>query len=450
MRGLAIATMMLTGCTSGGGQASAPEVPGPTIEARTEVASTPAPAIAPTPTPGPTAPLVVTDVICERAVRCGTIGRSQLDECREGPGRSRLTLVWGYAERFDRAGQVAKGRIRLDETANPRACLAFLASAPCRAKLADFPAGCGFAGPAPVLVAAVPPGGACGDWDECIDGFCTAQVACEGVCKARSPLDGPCGADQICGEDAFCHEGRCRPRTDVGAECRGHWQWCKQGLICDGYHPGHRDDHYDSPERPGRCSAGRTLGQECIPPSTSSGEVCVAPLYCDWGADRPVCRELLAAGAECRWVDACADGLACVGLVLGDRHPRGQRFGVRKAGRCAPTLDAGDACDPAAFISGCPQAMVCDRQSRVCRSTGHAGDPCVSSWVTTPQPADVPLRNDSCFSGLYCDTRTRTCMPELAKGARCKPVKFGVEDSPCFLGECDANTRRCAPVCPKQ
>lgn len=443
MRGLVIGTLVLAGCMSGGGQASAPVEP---------VAPTPAPAPAPAPVPVPaptaTGPLVTTDVICARAVRCGTIGRSQLEECREGPGRSRLTLVWGYDERFDQAAQAAKGRIKL-ETPDVQACLAFLASAPCEPDRASFPVGCGDSGPAPVPVAAVAPGGACGAWEECVDGFCTAQVGCEGVCKARSPLDGPCDSDQICRDDAFCQDGRCRSRVDVGAECRGHWQWCKPGLICDGYQPGNDSDHYRSPEQPGRCSAGKTLGQGCIPPSNASGEVCVRPLYCDWGSDQPVCRERLAAGASCRWIDACADGLACVGLVLGDRHPMGARFGVRQPGRCAPTLDAGDACDPAAFISGCPAAMVCDAKLRVCRSTGHAGDPCVSSWVTTPQPADVPLRNDGCFSSHYCDTRTRTCKPQLAKGARCEPVAFGVEDSPCFLGECDARTRRCAAKCPK-
>lgn len=438
--GHTLGALVLAGCMSGGGQASVPSTPAtPTSEV------VPVPVSAAAPRPGP---LVVTDVLCERAVRCGTIGRSQLDECREGPGRSRLTLVWGYHERLDLDRQVANGRIKL-ETADPQACLAFLASAPCEPAPASFPRGCGHTGPAPVPIAAVPPGGACERWEECIDGFCTAQTACEGVCKARSPLDGPCDSDQICRDDAYCWEGRCRPRADVGAECRGHWQWCKDGLLCDGYHPGNDNDHAFARERPGRCSAGKSLGEDCVPPRTASGEVCVRPLYCDWGADRPVCRERLAAGAECRWPAACAEGLACAGLVLGDRHALGTMYGVREAGRCAPMLDAGDACDPAAFISGCPAAMVCDPQRRVCRSTGHAGDPCVSSWVSKPQTDDVPLRNAGCFSSHYCDPRTRTCKPQLAKGARCEPVAFGVEDSPCFLGECDPKTRRCAPKCPK-
>jgi hypothetical protein len=399
--------------------------------------------------PSSRAPLAVTDVICERAVRCGTIGRSQLRECREGPGRSRLTLVWGHGERFDHDRLVAAGRLTREAT-DPQACLTFLASAPCRPAPGSFPKGCGYTGPAPVLVAAVAPGGVCERWDECVDGFCTAQTACQGVCVARSPLDGPCDADLICREDAYCWEGRCRPRADVGAECRGHWQWCKDGLICDGYWPGNDNDHYHSPERPGRCSPGKLLGEECVPPSTASGEVCVAPLYCDWGSDRPVCREPLPAGAECRWLDACAEGLTCAGLVLGGRHHAGARYAARKAGRCAPSLDAGDPCDPAAFITGCPAAMVCDAQRKVCRSTGHAGDPCASSWLTRPPPDDAPTRTEGCFSGHRCDPVTRRCKPQLAMGARCEPVPFGVEDSPCFLGECDVRTRRCTPRCPKK
>ncbi|MBA3548337.1 MAG: hypothetical protein H0T76_17790 [Nannocystis sp.] len=439
MRGLALGTLVLAACMSGGGPASTPAEP--TAAPPTTTPAAPYTATA-------TGPLTVTDVVCERAVRCGTIGRSQLGACLEGPGRSRLALVWGYDHRFDRDGLVARGRLTL-EHGDPQACLSFLASAPCGVKPISFPKACGYTGPTPELIAAVAPGGTCEHWQECIDGFCTAQTACEGVCVARSPQDGPCDSNQICRDDAYCWEGRCRPRTDIGAACGGHWQWCKDGLICDGYRPGNDSDHDYTREQPGRCSAGKLLGEGCVPPATTASEVCVAPLFCDWGSDQPVCREHLSAGAQCRWLDACADGLACVGLTLGGRHHESNHYGVRKPGRCTPALDAGDACDPSAFITGCPAAMVCDLQRRVCRSTGHAGDPCVSVWLSKPPPDDVPSRNDSCFGDLYCDPATRTCKPELAKGARCTPVKFGVEDSPCYLGECDPKTRRCAPKCPK-
>jgi hypothetical protein len=122
-------------------------------------------------------------------------------------------------------------------------------------------------------------------------------------------------------------------------------------------------------------------------------------------------------------------------------------YAVRKSGKCTPTLDAGDACDPDAFISGCPAAMVCDAQRRVCRSTGHAGDPCVSSWILGPPPSDAPPRIESCFGSHYCDIETRTCRLQRARGERCTPQKFGVEDDPCFLGECDPAKRRCVVEC---
>lgn len=118
-------------------------------------------------------------------------------------------------------------------------------------------------------------------------------------------------------------------------------------------------------------------------------------------------------------------------------------FAVRKPGKCTPTLDANDPCDPDAFVSGCPAAMVCDAPRRVCRSTGHAGDPCVSSWLTTPPPPDSPPRTNSGFSGHYCDIKTRLCQLQRPRGERCTPQKFGAEDDPCYLGKCDPKQRRC-------
>lgn len=452
MRRFALASIVAgaAGCMSGGGQApvragaapvergAGPAADGATAGESAAVKQEEAPA---------RGPFDAATVLCERAVRCGTIGRSQLAECREGEGQSRLTLVWGSGELLGLGGLVARGRLAPAPELE-QACLKFLSEAPCRFDPARAPAKC-TGGAVFAYAPKVPPGGACTRWDECAGGFCTAQPGCEGVCVAYSPAGGACGPNQLCGEGEFCREGRCRPRADVGEECRGHWQWCKDGLVCDGYRAGNDDGHYGYPETPGRCSAGKRLGEGCVPPSTASGEVCEAPLFCDWGADAPVCRAPLAEGAECRWLDACADGLVCRGLVLGGRHPLGTRYGVRTPGRCARVLDAGDACDPAAYVGGCPASMVCDQAKRVCRSTGHAGDPCVSSWVTRPVPADVPLRNEGCFSGHHCDVATRTCKRQLRIGERCTPTAFGVEDEPCFLGKCDAKARRCVARCEK-
>lgn len=449
MRGGALGVCVLAGCLSGGG-ASAPaeavavDAAGPRSEPQVEAVGASASAVG-VRAPGRRAPLDPVVVMCERAIRCGTIGRSQRDECMKGAGRSRLTLVWGYDDMLGIGALVEQGRLVV-LAEESRACLEYLSVGPCRYDGASPLARC-FADGVKAYGPGVKPGGKCERWDECAGGFCTAQPGCEGVCVATAPLGAACGANQLCGDGAFCWEGTCRARADVGETCRGHWQWCKDGLLCAGYRPGIDDDHYRSPETPGTCRGPLQRGESCVPPPTASGEVCASPLFCDWGADAPVCTEPLPEGAACRWLDACADGLACAGLVLGGRHRLGTRYGVKTAGRCARTLDAGDACDPAAFVTGCPAAMTCDAAKKVCRSTGHEGDPCASRWVTTPQPDDAPPRRESCFSGHYCDMKTRTCKRELRQGERCTPQPFGVEDEPCFLGKCGAKTRRCGDRC---
>jgi hypothetical protein len=439
MRGCVLGVLTLAGCLSAGGGANSPAA---SEEVRPVAA---APVVAEV---GPVAAAPVRreriEVICARAVRCGTIGRSQLEECRKGPDASRLTLVWGYDAALGIPVLVAQGRLKPIAGADA-ACLEFLATAPCRYERTMAPPGCDADGGAP-LTANVAPGGKCTRWEECVDGFCTAQVGCEGVCKARARRGEACGDDRICDEHTYCERGTCKARADVGAECGGHWQWCRDGLVCDGYSPPVENEHHSSPGTKGRCSVGRGEGEACVP-QRRSDELCAPGLVCDWGVDKPVCRRPLAAGDECGWADACGDGLVCAGLVLGGLHPSGQVFAARRRGRCAPVLDAGDACDPQTYVSGCPGSMLCDERTRVCRSRGHAGDPCVSSWITKPTPSDAPLRNDGCFSGHYCEVATRTCKRQLGRGERCVPQKSGVEDEPCFLGECDARTRRCVVAC---
>jgi hypothetical protein len=386
------------------------------------------------------------EVVCERAVRCGTIGRSQLEECRKGPDASRLTLVWGYDEKLGIPGLVAAGRLR-EVPGSEQTCLAFLATAACVVDPATAPKGCQGGSARRVLNPGVTPGGKCTRSDECVDGFCTAQAGCEGVCVATAGPGGACGADTLCGEGEFCEAEKCRPRAGAGAECGGHWQWCQDGLECDGWEPEVDSEHRFQREKLGRCSAGRRLGEGCVRAHDGDEIKCAAGLFCDWGMARPECRAPLKEGDECGWLAGCADGLTCAGLELGGFHPAGRRFATKRAGRCARHLDPGDACDPTAFVSGCPGSMRCDPAARVCRSRGHAGDPCTSSWISTPQPSDRPIVNNGCFSGLYCEVATRTCQPQQAKGTRCTPQKFGVEDQPCFLGRCDERSRRCIVKC---
>jgi hypothetical protein len=422
---------LVVGCTGRGEQGSAQPAPPPVV------VPTGGPA---KPAPGKARDRI--DVVCTRALRCGTIARSQLVECQKGPAASRLTLVWGSPEMFP--------PVQAATPAEEQACLDFLATAPCRYLYTELPPMCGDTGAARANPPSRKPGESCTSWGECIDGWCSAQPGCSGVCKARSPAGGSCGSEQLCREDEFCWEGTCRARADVGATCGAHWQWCKDGLICDGYVPESDDDHHWYPAKNGVCSRGKLEGESCAPPVTSAREVCVPGLYCDWGSNQPVCRKPLAEGAECRWLDACADGLACVGLTLRGRHPAGQKFAVEKAGQCAPVLDGNSPCDPDAFITGCPQTMVCDQSTRQCRSTGHAGDPCASSWITTPHPDDVPLKNEGCNSANYCDVKTRKCKPRGRMGDVCTPQKFGVEDESCFLGKCGEQSRRCQPDCKRR
>src|SRR5688572_19593416 len=94
MRVLVPLAIWLGGCAASG-HTDAPEV-APSGAGEAEVAVEAARA-----EPASAGPWVydAAEVVCERAVRCGTIGRSQLEECRKGPGASRLTLVWGYDEK---------------------------------------------------------------------------------------------------------------------------------------------------------------------------------------------------------------------------------------------------------------------------------------------------------------------------------------------------------------
>jgi hypothetical protein len=403
------------------------------------VVSTPAPAPVPTPVAGDasTAMLDRATVICDRAVRCGTIGASQLAECKGPTGR--LTLVWGYPDLLGVEALVAAKRLRRDVAAE-QPCLAKLAGAACRDRSADTACSRGY----DPLAANVAPGGACKSWDECIDGFCSTQAGCQGTCIARSKLGEACGANQICTEDAFCWKGTCRKRAVAGETCGGHWQWCAEGLFCAGYAAEADTVPYRRPEVLGTCRAPLGVGESCL--DQQDGR-CRTELYCAWGDPAPTCQQPLASGATCRWLDACADGLACSGLTLHGVAQGHSHFAVARAGTCAPVLDTGSPCDPTAFVSGCPQSMRCDRTTKRCRSAGHVGDHCESSWITKPHPEDEPIDNDGCFSSNYCDVATRTCKKQLPIGAACTPQTFGVEDEPCFLATCDPKSRRCVAEC---
>lgn len=374
--------------------------------------------------------------VCDHALRCGYIGASQVTECKT---TRRLTLVWGSPDMLGIDALLKEGRLK-PSPADEKRCIAALGTAQCRDYAALQVCGIGHRPTAPTIA----PGGACMRDDECIDGTCSALPACTGKCIAKKPLGAACGTMDRCTDGTFCEGGACRARGKAGETCGGHWQWCGEGLFCDGYRPAQRTRPAGTKEVLGTCRGPRGVGDSC---ATDEQNHCRADLYCAWGDPKATCQKPLAKGETCRWIDACADGLACTGLVLKGISADRMHYGVATPGRCAPILDAGDACDPNTFVSGCPKAMRCDAKTKRCRSAGHEGDPCVSSWITKEPPDGVPIQNDGCVSSNFCDATTRTCKKAIALGQRCTPQKLGVEDEPCFLSKCDAKTKRCAAQC---
>jgi hypothetical protein len=381
----------------------------------------------------------VTPWYCRRMVRCGEIGASQLAECLLGEGQSPLPVM-DISDMLGIDELARQGRLVFDPSGTG-ACLAFWKSGRCHVDRFTLPAHC-LGGAVPVYYkAAVPPGGKCTRWDECIDGYCSSQAACEGRCIGRTPRGQDCITH--CREGDFCPDGTCIPRGEEGEPCMGHWQACRDGLFCDGFRPATDDDEFPTRAIPGRCARPRGSGEPCL--TIRSEDICRAELFCDWGADAPTCRERLPQGAECRWIDACADGLTCVGLRLGGAGPHGSRRAVLSGGRCLPFADVGQPCEPDAYVTGCPASMACDQATRACRSSGHEGDPCDSSSCPPAGPGDPPCQHRVCWGAQYCDPRTKTCTKQLPVGAPCRPPRLGVDDEPCFLGECDRRTHRCRP-----
>jgi hypothetical protein len=380
-------------------------------------------------------------VVCARELRCGNLGASELAGCQADDGASHPDRVLGLWEELGIGEVIESGGLAWDPEGTA-ACLAFWAAAPCRFDPSSMPDGCHAYWPP--LRPATAPGEPCTRWDQCAGGFCPSQPGCRARCVAYVATGAACGTDTLCGAGDFCLEGTCVPRRDVGAECPGHWQACRDGLWCEGFVPENDDREWWHPAIPGKCAPPLGAGASCA--TGGSTDHCEAVLFCDWGQREPTCRERLAEGEECRWLDACGDGLACRGLRLGGRHPAGQRYDVRSAGTCLPFLDAGDPCDPEADVTGCPGSMGCDAATRTCRSTGNEGDPCESSWVPEGTPDDRPIRRRGCRGGLYCDVETRVCRRQLAAGERCEPRREN-EDETCFLSSCDERTRRCRARC---
>ncbi|MEZ4454782.1 MAG: hypothetical protein R3B09_35355, partial [Nannocystaceae bacterium] len=363
-----------------------------------------------------------TPLRCERAIRCGSIAASSRERCLDDESALQEQLL-GVTR------GLAAGRYAFDPAAAGE-CLRLLADAPCNVDPLPELGAC-LAGAVPgYLRAAVPPGGACERWEECVDGLCDGELGCPGQCKARTrEVGGHCDNNTLCDDRLFCDDGECKARADVGGTCSNHWQACKAGLRCVGASSSDEWGH-----REGTCERPKGRDQACE--RDGVGDDCRSDLYCDFGAETPRCRERLPGGATCRWLDACADGFTCAGLVLAAHGSPGTGMrAIAEAGTCAPHLDVGSACDPDAELRPCPHDLRCDKASRRCVARGRDGERCATT--------------EECGSYHTCDRASRTCIPQVGPGERCRP---GGEEfhGHCFLGTCDPKTRRCVPSCARK
>lgn len=173
--------------TSDGATLTRESTPEPNVDAAAvEVAPNgeePAPEVDPVRSPNVASPeefeRLALPLVCARAVHCGTIGRSQLEDCLLGEGKSRLGLVRGFRDLLRIDEIAAAGRLGIDLSRTGE-CLDVLRSGVCRFDVADVPPGCLGGAERVYHVPAVAPGEMCTRWGECIDGYCSANGMCEG------------------------------------------------------------------------------------------------------------------------------------------------------------------------------------------------------------------------------------------------------------------------------
>jgi hypothetical protein len=299
---------------------------------------------------------------CARMVRCAMIAPSDVPDC--------LTAV-EYAQRslYAPSDPIAPGAlVRAEQndlvaldTCGARDCLEAIRTSGCDltstfvlsgrvipAPSAGVPQFDAFkrmsalSGPAcaRAFVGRSPVGGYCDDARECVPGATCASCT-QGSCSGHAvtgpgtcaPVCGPgepCPFDRICPNYHDCDGGpicACRPPGRAGDPCNDHFpefQTCADGLLCG---PNGACIEIGKSGEGSACSPGLDI-------------TCAAGLYCDPTPN--ACAKRLLARAPCKSVNACDDGLFCVGL------------GGATAGTClAPSVDAG-ACDsgPATTLGG--------------------------------------------------------------------------------------------------
>ncbi|MEZ4454647.1 MAG: hypothetical protein R3B09_34665 [Nannocystaceae bacterium] len=270
--------------------------------------------------------------LCDGLARCGEYESAASCRALVGPG---------YVVDPDLEAAIAGGSVVVDGAA-ARACLEFLADAPCVAQQfvdgADE-AGCSavFAGTRgggePCFLDAECDAGRClmpRCADACCPGFCVeppppaelggscAVASCVPsaycrpdieICTHRRDEGSPCDGDEACRSDLVCAEGRCAPPPDLGEPCA---VTCgRLGLRC-----GPR----------GICVAAAFEGAPCDPVLDGCGGL----LRCD--PSTSTCRRPPAIGEPCHVV--CAAGAVCDDVDPETFH-----------GTCAALRDDDDPCE---------------------------------------------------------------------------------------------------------
>jgi hypothetical protein len=361
---------------------------------------------------------------CAWKVKCGFIGASEQKACEDEVVGSRTK----YPSPYDQVEAATAKRVTFDADAAAQ-CLAAAQALGCTYdQLFAFPDACSGAYKAAVAI-----GESCKADLECIGGYCEQGAGvktkgCSGTCKAFLASGATCEPNAAhCASTDFCDSTtkKCTARVAAGGACGGALPGCAVGLFCKGYVAASGT----TPATPGKCASAGAVGDAC---SAQFGVLtdCTPGLYCDPYSATPKCQTRLAAGVECSYPTACADGLACIGLVLDTSAGT-----VTTKGKCAAYLDVNKPCvDPAADATGCPFDTQCDAKSKLCAPYGASGADCSSSGT-----------NGNCGENLYCDASSK-CSPQVGLNAACTPASSSGAD-PCNEGSCDKTSKTCVLVC---
>jgi hypothetical protein len=299
-------------------------------------------------------------------------------------------------------------------------------------------------------------------------GGCGPGLHCERTNAAAIGTCQPAGADtescwtRPCQADLVCIKSACTPYVKLGEACVINnvfgTEWvgsnCGAGLYCD------------ESQHPPRCAASNlTAGSPCQCLS------CAAGFYCDSRHQPSVCQPYKAEFEPCTNTDKCSAGLSCAqgicrrigSLLIGEPCQKGSKEcaegieGVNcvddsnGVSRCqAPGL-LGNACDPQLKSGSCAldHDLVCDSQTRVCRSLPGLGQACqgrcadnINVYCAYADPADsngicqprVPLDST-------CATKPQSSTPCTSGACEASAVSW---DSGCRLDlRCDTTTRTC-------